>query len=156
MDLSTRLAETTTTLKQLAGPQVTVSCRTGDGSGNVEMSRARIEQLLGQLAVHARNALPDGGHLSLETLTLELDERGAIWHPRVPAGGWVLLVATEASSPDWRLRRVHAPPSVLAESPEITLATIEALVTGAGGIFSCDVTPGGGRRMKMYFPHEES
>lgn len=156
MDLSTRLAETKISLRQLAGPQVTMSFRTSDGPSRVALSPSRVEQLLGQIAVHARNTLSHGGHLTLETLSLDLDERGAIWHPRVPAGPWVLLVATEAVTPDWRVRQVHAPPSVLEEEPDTTLATIESLVTGAGGIFNADTTPGGGRRIKMYFPAERA
>ena len=81
IDLNAEVAETVTMLRRTLEASIELRVLPGEGLGRVEADRGQLEQVLVNLAVNARDAMPDGGTLTIETANVELDEGYAPQHP---------------------------------------------------------------------------
>lgn len=154
LDVSEHLAETIVLLRRMAGSGIEVRTQVTPAATRVRIESAPFERLLVHLALHAREALPRGGTLTLETLALDLDpaceEDLAAWHPGVPAGRWVLLAATIAADAP------RGPIARPVEGREAELTAIHALVLQAGGVLRVTRAGPGYGRVKVYLPRRPS
>jgi CheY-like chemotaxis protein len=78
-------------LRRLIGEDVALSVRLADELGDVRVDVAQLEQSIINLAVNARDAMPDGGSIYLETANVECDGDRAEMHPEVQPGAYVML-----------------------------------------------------------------
>jgi CheY-like chemotaxis protein len=80
------------------GEEITLNVRCGDGLASVRFDPTQLEQVLLNLALNARDAMPGGGRLSIETRARELDAAYAAAHPGVSAGPHVMLAVSDSGT----------------------------------------------------------
>jgi len=82
-------------LRRLLGASVDLTLLTGAALGNIKADPGYVEQVVMNLAVNARDAMPDGGQLTVETANAELDEDYAAAHLEVTPGSYVQLSVSD-------------------------------------------------------------
>jgi len=85
-------------LPQLLGEDIEVTLILDAALGNVKADQSQIEQVIMNLAVNARDAMPMGGKLKIETRNVQLDEAYTRLHPGSKVGSFVLLAVTDTGT----------------------------------------------------------
>ncbi len=144
-------------LRQLIGPQIDLSMSLAAECGRIKAYPGHIEQLLVNLLVNARDALPDGGTLTIATATVPgapmMDGRGADMRP----GQFVrIIVADTGSGMTEEVKRHLFEPFFTTKAPGkgvgLGLATCFGIVKQHGGSIWIDSAPGQGTTVTIYFP----
>ncbi|HUL76773.1 MAG TPA: ATP-binding protein [Vicinamibacteria bacterium] len=155
LDLNSVVAQLDRMLQRMTGAEVAVEVRAGHGLGRVRADRTQIEQLLLNLALNARDAMPGGGRLTIETQDVRIDDGDP--SPPSPPGRHVLLaVSDEGVGIDSETRK-HIFEPFFTTKPEglgsgIGLATVHGIVEQAGGCIRVDSEPGFGTTFRIYLP----
>jgi PAS domain S-box-containing protein len=95
LDLNVVIGGVVTMLRRLVGEDVELSVVGGAELGAVRADSGQIEQILMNLVANSRDAMPDGGTLTIETANVELDCEFATRHPGVQPGPYVMLAVTD-------------------------------------------------------------
>src|SRR5260370_37744350 len=85
-------------LGRLIGEDVRLVLRLAPDAGATKADRGQLEQVLANLAVNARDAMPKGGTLTIVTENVQLDEEYANNHPGVRAGAYMMLSLSDTGS----------------------------------------------------------
>lgn len=147
-------------LQRLLGEQVTVIVTVEDETGHVLLDQGQFEQVLLNLALNARDAMPNGGSLSLTVAVTDLDEGSAQLHG-VPAEGRfvVLSVADNGMGMTPGVRsRIFEPFFTTKDAGKGTglgLATAYGIIQQAGGNITVYSEPGAGAVFRIYLPEVE-
>ncbi len=146
--------------RRLLGEDIEIRLRLHPGLGPVRVDRGQLEQVLVNLVVNARDAMPTGG-----TLTIETDQvpAGALLHPEAPARagtGMVLLrVADTGTGMDAATRARAFEPffttKEVGKGSGLGLATVYGIVRQSGGDAWIDARPGPGVTVVVAFPRVE-
>ena len=144
-------------MRSTIGEQVTVERRLDPALWPLAEDPARIEQILINLAVNSRDAMPGGGTLTFETGNAELTANDTIAHPGVEPGRYVRLTVTDTGSGmDAEVAsRAFEPMFTTKASGQGTglgLATVYTIVTQAGGIIDLSSNPGQGTSIEIHLP----
>jgi PAS domain S-box-containing protein len=160
LDLNERLKEISKLLRPLMGDDVEVRILSKSASAFVEIDPGQLDQIVLNLAVNARDAMPHGGKLILETSTMVFDEDFARQHPPMTAGKYVLLAVSDNGSgmDEATVARIFEPFFTTKEAGKGTglgLATVYGIVRQSGGYIWVYSEPGRGTTFKTYLPSAE-
>jgi len=148
-------------LARLIGEDVGIVVHPAPDLGLVEADPAQIQQVLMNLAVNARDAMPDGGTLRIELANATLDEEQARNHPfHVHAGEYVRMsVIDEGVGMDEDVRRHLFEPFFTTKEPGrgtgLGLATVYGIVKQSGGYIWVESEPAQGARFDVYLPRTD-
>jgi PAS domain S-box-containing protein len=146
-------------LQRALGERVDLQTRFAEERSVVEIDPGQLEQVLVNLAVNARDAMPDGGRLLIEIERAELDEEYAYMHPDTEPGTYVRLkVSDNGRGMDAdTVERIFEPFfTTKDDGTGLGMATVYGIVTGAGGRIDVYSEPGVGTTVKIHLPVAES
>ncbi len=157
LDLGRVVEDTVRMLTRLVGERVRVVSDIAPDLGQVRADRAQLEQVLLNLAVNARDAMPNGGTLTIEAHNLELAASLQTPFMDIPAGGYAVLAVgdTGHGMDEDTVRRVFEPFFTTKDRGKGTglgLASVYGTVRQSGGCITVESGPGRGARFVVYLP----
>jgi len=144
-------------LQRVIGEDVALDLVHGAPAGNVRIDRGHLEQVIMNLAVNARDAMPDGGQLRIEIMEADLDESYAEAHAAAHPGRYVVISVSDTGSgmSEEVQRKLFEPfftTKPAGKGTGLGLATSYGIVSEAGGHIGVYSEVGVGTTMKVYLP----
>jgi two-component system cell cycle sensor histidine kinase/response regulator CckA len=160
MDLNTVITGMEDMLRRLIGEDVELVLAPGSALGYIKMDPGQLEQVILNLVVNARDAMPQGGKLTIETLPVEFDERQVCRYAGLKAGPHVRLVVSDTGcGMDATIRaRLFEPFFTTKQRGKGTglgLSIVYGIITQSGGHIEVDSVPGRGTQFSIYLPQVE-
>jgi len=152
LDLNRVIADMAQMLRRLIGENITVVTALAQSAAWVNVDRGQLEQVILNLAVNARDAMPGGGQLTLTTESVDSDGADAL-----PSGRFVALVVSDTGvGMDAATReRIFEPfftTKPVGAGTGLGLATVYGVVEQHGGHIAVDSAPGRGTTFRVYLP----
>lgn len=160
LDLNATLGGIEKMLRRLIGENIMLETRLAPGIGNVKADPGQINQILMNLVLNARDALPDGGKITIETGSIDLTEEYARTHSGVLPGRYTMLaVSDNGRGMDVETRRRIFEPffttKELGKGTGLGLSTVYGVVKQCGGDIWIYSEPDKGTTFKIYLPTEQ-
>ena len=157
LDLNAALAGTGQLLRRLIGEDVELELKLDPDLGRIVADEQQVQQVIMNLAINARDAMPQGGRLTLATANVQLDSSYAQLHQPLPAGPYIVLTVSDtgAGMDAETKARVFEPFFTTKEQGKGTglgLATVYGIVKQSGGYIWVYSEPGEGTVFKIYMP----
>ncbi len=144
-------------LRRLIGEHINLQTNLADDLNDIEADPGQLEQVLVNLIVNARDAMPDGGRLSIETRNFSFDQRYQQFQVGVKPGEYVLLTISDTGHGIDETIKPHIfEPFFTTKTPDegtgLGLATLHGIVTQNKGIIEVESKVGDGAIFKIYWP----
>ncbi|HEV2194856.1 MAG TPA: PAS domain S-box protein [Candidatus Acidoferrum sp.] len=157
LNLNTLVTDMEKMLPRLLGEDIEVSLSLDSALGSVKADQSQIHQVIMNLAVNARDAMPNGGKLNIQTANAHLDPPYTRTHPGSRVGDYVCLSVTDTGTgmDPAILAHIFEPFFTTKERGKGTglgLATVYGIVKQSNGYIWVDSTPGQGTSFQIYLP----
>jgi two-component system cell cycle sensor histidine kinase/response regulator CckA len=157
LDLNDVVKNVTTMFLRLVGEDIEVEFRPGTAIGSMKADPGQIEQILMNLVVNARDAMPNGGKIIIETAQAELDEHYAAQHTGARPGPHVVLVVSDTGcGMDEKTKSQIFEPffttKAAGKGTGLGLSTVYGIVKQSEGYVLVNSELGKGTTFKIYFP----
>jgi PAS domain S-box-containing protein len=157
LDVNSLIADSSRMLGRLIGEPIRLVTQLEPELGSVRADPGQLEQVLVNLVVNARDAMPQGGTLTIRTSNADVDESSSRFHYGVTPGRWVAVTVTDTGigiDPDSQ-SRLFEPFFSTKDRPAgagLGLATVYGIVNQSGGQIFCASEPGQGATFAVYLP----
>jgi two-component system cell cycle sensor histidine kinase/response regulator CckA len=156
LDLNEVVRGTDRMLRRLIGEDTELVCILGEGLGHVRADPGQLEQVLMNLAVNARDAMPGGGRITLRTEPARVDAATRP-HPDLEPGCYAALTVSDTGQgiPQGAMAHVFEPfftTKEVGKGTGLGLATVYGIVRQSGGCVWAGNAPGGGAVFTIYLP----
>ena len=160
LDLNALVTDMGKMLRRLIGMHIELTTKLAPELGQVKAEQSQIEQVIVNLAVNARDAMPEGGALLIETSNLDVNENLASSFPFLQPGPYVLLTVTDTGiGMDANTRRHIFEPFFTTKGPGkgtgLGLATVYGVAKQSGGGVIVDSEPGKGSTFRIFLPQTQ-
>jgi len=157
LNLNTLVSDMEKMLSRLIGEDIQLNLILDPVIGQVKADPGQIEQVVMNLAVNARDAMADGGKLTIQTLNAELDSAFASEHPGSVPGQYVMLAVTDTGTGmDPEIQAQIFEPFFTTKGRDkgtgLGLATVYGVVKQSNGYITVDSEKGKGASFKIYLP----
>jgi PAS domain S-box-containing protein len=157
LDLNMVIAEMTSMLRRLIPENIELGIDLDPEVGFIRADAGQMEQLVMNLSVNARDAMPDGGKLVISTFNAGLEQAP---QPRPPSGSWVVLSVwdTGIGMDQATKARIFEPFFTTKERGKGTglgLATVYGIVQQSGGVIDVESAPGQGATFQIFLPRTD-
>jgi len=161
LDITDVLVELSHLLRRLIGENIELGFAHGRDLGLVKVDQGQLEQVVINLAVNARDAMPEGGKLTIRTANVHQAQAVRRGHETMPAGDYVLIEVADTGvgiSPD-NLARIFDPffsTKSVGSGTGLGLSTVYGIVKQTGGFVFVDSFPGTGAAFAVYLPRHRA
>ncbi len=160
LDLNAVIGNMSTMLRRLIGEDIDLVIAPGARLGRVKADPGQFEQIILNMVVNARDAMPSGGRLSIETRNVELDEAFLRLHPGARPGPHVLVAVRDTGiGMDEKTQQRIFEPFFTTKEPDkgtgLGLSTVYGIVKQHEGYIAVQSEPGRGATFKIYLPRVE-
>lgn len=157
LNLNSAILDVHTMSARLMGDNIELTFVQGDEIGSIKIDEGQLHQIVLNLVLNARDAMPTGGKLLLETCNVRIEERNVAGHPEMPVGDYVMVAVTDSGmGMDAATRaRIFEPFFTTKERGKGTglgLATVYGIVKQNNGFIWVYSEVGLGTTFKVYFP----
>ena len=156
LDLNEVVAENLKMLTRMIGEDIDLVMVPGPTLGAVRADPGQIDQVIMNLAVNARDAMPQGGKLTIETANVTLDESFARTHAPLTAGDYIMLAISDTGvgMDNETQSRIFEPffTTKGSKGTGLGLSTVYGIVKQSGGFIFVDSQPQRGTDFRAYFP----
>jgi PAS domain S-box-containing protein len=160
LSLNMVVADMDKLLRRVIGEHINLKTALGSGLWAIKADPAQVEQVVVNLAVNARDAMPDGGHLTIETANVVLDQDYAAGHLGALPGEHVLLAISDDGTGMSDEVKAHLfepffTTKRAGKGTGLGLATVYGIVKQSGGHVRCYSEEGQGTTFKVYLPRAQ-
>ncbi|MCJ8139452.1 ATP-binding protein [Falsirhodobacter halotolerans] len=157
LDLPEVLSDLTHLLNRLVGERVRLRLSHAAGLGRVQADRRQLEQVIMNLVVNARDAMPQGGEIRIETASITLKTEMRRNQAVLPAGDYSVICVGDSGVgiPAENLDKIFEPfftTKRVGEGTGLGLSTVYGIVKQTGGYIFVDSAPGQGSTFHIYLP----
>jgi PAS domain S-box-containing protein len=157
LDLNSVVEDAQKLVTRLIGEDVKVVFQRGAGLSSVRADRGQLGQVIVNLAVNSRDAMPEGGVFTIETAAVEFGDADARRHPEGKPGSYIMMRVRDTGlgmTPETRAR-IFEPffsTKEIGKGTGLGLSLVYGIVKQSGGFITVESEPGRGTEFRMYLP----